>query len=232
MKQWRPPKLRTIILVALMIMAVWQIGIGLYIPAKALLAQVLLHEAWRQTLAGAIQAKPWPWADTWPVARLQAPQYDVDLMVLAGATGASLAFGPGHLHGTPAPGATGNSVIGGHRDTSLNFLHRVRNGDRLIVETPDGRRLTYRVTGSAIVDARQPWSGPDVPYPMLTLVTCYPFDAIVPGGPLRYLVFAEARQLAYLPLRSPHSSTPHEGLRDSQRTIPTKTYPTLPENAR
>ena len=27
---------------------------------------------------------------------------------------------------------------------------------------------------------------------MLTLVTCYPFDALVAGGPLRYLVFAKA----------------------------------------
>ncbi len=27
--------------------------------------------------------------------------------------------------------------------------------------------------------------------PRLILVTCYPFDALVPGGPLRYLVFAE-----------------------------------------
>jgi sortase A len=28
--------------------------------------------------------------------------------------------------------------------------------------------------------------------PTLTLVTCYPFDAIVPGGPLRYAVTAVA----------------------------------------
>ena len=26
---------------------------------------------------------------------------------------------------------------------------------------------------------------------MLTLVTCWPLDAITPGGPMRYLVFAE-----------------------------------------
>ena len=27
--------------------------------------------------------------------------------------------------------------------------------------------------------------------PRLALSTCYPFDALVPGGPLRYLVFAD-----------------------------------------
>jgi len=26
---------------------------------------------------------------------------------------------------------------------------------------------------------------------MLTLITCYPFDAVVPGGPLRYVVRAD-----------------------------------------
>ena len=30
--------------------------------------------------------------------------------------------------------------------------------------------------------------------PMLTLVTCYPFDAVVPGGPLRYVVTALAEK--------------------------------------
>jgi sortase A len=27
--------------------------------------------------------------------------------------------------------------------------------------------------------------------PMLSLVTCYPFDAVNPGGPMRYVVSAE-----------------------------------------
>jgi sortase (surface protein transpeptidase) len=36
--------------------------------------------------------------------------------------------------------------------------------------------------------------------PRLTLVTCYPFDAIEPGGPLRYVVTAE---LAKDPITAP-----------------------------
>ncbi len=170
----------------------WQLGSGLYIPAKAMVAQVLLHDAWRRTLAGTTQAKPWPWADTLPVARLRAPAHGIDQIVLAGASGRTLAFGPGHLDGTPMPGTPGNSIIGGHRDTSLAFLARVAVGERLIVETADGGRVAYRVTGHRVVDARRPWPSPDVAERRLTLVTCYPFDAIVPGGPLRYLVFAEA----------------------------------------
>ena len=171
-------------------LGVWQLGTGLYIPAKALVAQVLLHDAWARTLAGEARAKPWPWADTWPVARLRAPAHDIDLIVLAGASGRTLAFGPGHLDGTPLPGAPGNSIIGGHRDTSLRFLERVAVGERLTIETANGARVSYRITGHRVADARQAWPSPHVATPHLTLVTCYPFDAVVPGGPFRYLVFA------------------------------------------
>jgi len=169
----------------------WQIGAGLYIPAKALVAQVMLNDAWRRTIGGVTRAKPWPWADTWPVARLRVPKHGIDQIVLAGATGRTIAFGPGHLDGTPLPGTPGNSIIGGHRDTSLAFLERVAVGEHLSIDTTDGAHITYRVTGHRIVDASRPWPSPDVAERHLTLVTCYPFDAIVPGGPLRYLVFAE-----------------------------------------
>src|SRR5437773_12202841 len=45
-----------------------------------------------------------------------------------------------------------------------------------------------RVRDIAIVDARELAMPRDTEYPTLTLVTCYPFDALVPGGPLRYVV--------------------------------------------
>jgi len=174
------------------VIALWQLGSGFYIYGKAMVAQYLLQDAWQRTLAGARRVKPWPWADTWPVARLRAPAQGADLIVLAGASGRTLAFGPGHLDGTPPPGAAGNSIIGGHRDTSLRFLARLRQDDRLVLNTPEGREITYRVTGSEIADAERPWTIPETTGRMLTLVTCYPFDAVVPGGKLRYLVFAEA----------------------------------------
>jgi sortase A len=210
-------KCRSISVAVLLGLAAWQIGAGLYIPAKAMLAQILLRDAWRQTLAGAQRAKPWPWADTWPVARLRAPEHDIDLMVLAGASGARLAFGPGHLLGTPAPGQPGNSVIGGHRDTSLGFLRHVKTGDLFVLGLPDGNARTFKVTGSTIADARKPWLSPEPPHPMLTLVTCYPFDAIAPGGPLRYLVFAEATDTGNPASGQPYSAHGYNPRRPTNR---------------
>ncbi|UCE88716.1 MAG: class GN sortase, partial [Pseudomonadota bacterium] len=72
---------------ALALPGAWQLGHGAWIYAKAVLAQHLLHSAWQHTLAQrAVSSQPrilpWPWADTWPVARLQVPRLDVDLVVL------------------------------------------------------------------------------------------------------------------------------------------------------
>lgn len=181
------------LLLALPLLAVglWQLGGGLYIEAKARFGQVLLERAWERTLAGEDRARPWPWADTWPVARLAAPAHGADLIVLAGAGGASLAWGPGHQHGTARPGGPGLSVIGGHRDTHLRFLEHVAIGDAVRVDTPDGRRIDYRVTATAVVDHREAALHRAPGRSALLLVTCWPFDALVPGGPLRYVVQAE-----------------------------------------
>ena len=86
----------------------------------------------------------------------------------------------------------GHSVVSGHRDTQFAFLRELRPGARLRVQRRDGAWLTYIVSGSKVIDARTARLSPAADGSLLTLVTCYPFDAIAPGGPLRYLVFAEA----------------------------------------
>ena len=43
-----------------------------------------------------------------------------------------------------------------------------------------------------MIDARHARLAPDDGRPLLSLVTCYPFDAVAPGGPLRYVVTAAA----------------------------------------
>lgn len=178
-------------LTAALLTCLWQFGQAGYIHAKAWLAQILIGHAWEQTQAGAAQVRPWPWADTWPVARLRAPAQGVDLYVLAGADGRSIAFGPGHVYGTALPGEPGNSVLGAHRDTHFAFLQWLKDGSVLEVETPNRRVLRYIVAHREVVDQHdlrplaQPAAGRE-----LTLVTCWPFDALRAGGPLRYVVTA------------------------------------------
>ena len=189
MKAFRPWAVPGILLLAL---GSWQFGHGAWIQAKALVAQALISQAWARTVEGQHQVKPWSWADTWPMARLSVPRLGVERYIVAGADGASIAFGPGHVHGTSLPGGAGNSVIGGHRDTHLAFLRELRDGDLLIVERPDGVRVPYRVRWSDVLDRREVWVAKQEGPARLTLVTCYPFDALRAGGPLRYVVVALA----------------------------------------
>jgi sortase A len=168
----------------------WQLGQGAYIPAKAWLAQELMQRAWSRAGQGAQQPAPWPWADTWPVARLSALAGDVDLIVLAGGSGRTLAFGPGHLSASALPGAQGNAVIAGHRDTHFNFLQYLDVGESLVIETTSGRKHLYKVTNVEVVDSRRSSMRLDTEESLLSLVTCYPFEAVEPGGPMRYIVTA------------------------------------------
>ena len=169
--------------------AVWQFGEAVYITAKASLAQHLIASAWERAREGEAAPKPWPWADTWPVARLTAPGHEVSLYVLADASGRSLAFGPGQLSGSAAPGR-GNTVISGHRDTHFAFLERVRDGDEIVLELADGSARRYRVSDSAVVDHRNVSVAGPTGDDRVTLLTCFPFRAISPRGPLRYVVTA------------------------------------------
>ena len=172
--------------------AVWHAADATYLYGKAWLGQRLLASAWRETIAAGASVKPWPWADTHPVARLTVPAHAVELLVLAGATGNALAWGPGHLDGTAPPGTRGTTVITAHRDTHFAFLRRLVPGDRIIIETAAGAVRRYRVEDSVIADRNALRFPIDDSEATLALVTCYPFDAIDPGTPLRYAVLARA----------------------------------------
>ncbi|NOZ96070.1 MAG: class GN sortase [Acidobacteria bacterium] len=185
---------RTAVVMALLLGAAGgaSFGHGVWIYAKGRLAQVLLLRAWASALGGAERPAPWPWADTWPVARLRAPRLGVDEIVLAGASGRTMAFGPGHLDGSAPVGAEGNCVLTGHRDTHFAFLERLRPGDALVVEIPSGKAVCYTVTRTMVLDENDVEVMGESPGRLLTLLTCYPFHALVPGGPGRYAVVAVA----------------------------------------
>ncbi len=188
---WRTRPLRSFAVACLLCLGFWQLGQGAYIPAKAWLAQELMQRAWDRAADDSSRAVPWPWADTWPVARLSAKSGQIDLIVLAGGSGRTLAFGPGHLSASSLPGESGNSVIAGHRDTHFNFLRDLEIGESLIIEKIGGRKHVYKVIGIDIVDARRGSLLLDTDVPILSLVTCYPFEAREAGGPLRFVVTAK-----------------------------------------
>jgi sortase A len=166
------------------------IGQGVYIHAKAVLAQILLERAFAQAIATGQPVKPWSWADTWPVARIEVPRIGKGAIALAGASGQALAFGPGHVERTPEAGEAGTAIYSAHRDTHFAFLGKVVIGDEIRVTSHDGTQYRYRVTQTSIVRWDASGIDPHAHGHRLVLATCWPLNAKV-SGPLRYLVHAE-----------------------------------------
>jgi sortase A len=183
--------IRALIILLIAGLGFWQTGSAAWIYAKAQLAQVLLERAWEKTLAGDTPVRPWPWADTWPVARLRIPSRDVDVIVLQGDSGRSLAFAPGMAAGSAPPGQPGTTLISAHRDTHFKNIADIQPGEQIELETPHGR-WTYRVLYTDVVDARRSGISSNPLHDELVLVTCYPFGTLVHGGPFRLVIRTEA----------------------------------------
>lgn len=156
---------------------------GSWIPLKAQLAQYLIHRAWEKS----VPTNPWPWADVQPIAELKIPRLNRSWYVMSDSSGEALAFGPG-LHGSQAESNT--KIVAGHRDTHFSDLENVKTKDLLLWQKHGDKTLRYRVDSTAIIDIRDGALQTDFDDQQLLLVTCYPFDASVPGGPLRYVVRA------------------------------------------
>ena len=176
---------------ALLAFGTWQLASASWIHAKALIAQKLIAYSWERTRDSGLARRPWPSADTRAIARLTVPSRDVDLYVLEGASGRSLAFGPGHVSGTAQPGSWGNSVIVAHRDTHFAFLRNLALGDEIVVESAPSAVARYRVREVTVVDKGETRMLDAADEAQLTLITCYPFDAVRPGTTQRYVVIAE-----------------------------------------
>ncbi|WP_049723392.1 class GN sortase [Gilvimarinus polysaccharolyticus] len=190
---------RLVLSALLLLVLLWQWGSAFAIEAKAQLAQVLIERAWQQKLAApTLTVAPWPWADTHAVGRLQVLDASgavrQDLYVLAGGHGEALAFGPGLMS---IGGAEVNSarVIAGHRDTHFAFLRELKDGDILRWQSTDGRWRRYVISQQSIANSMQDslWVNPEAD--SLWLITCYPFDAMRAGGPLRYVVRADREKV-------------------------------------
>jgi len=191
MIRWTLGSRRWAVLVgALIALGGWQVAQAGWIHAKAIVAQELIASSWKDARDGRVARRPWPWADMRPVARLTVPSRHIELFVLDNASHRALAFGPAHVSGTAAPGSEGNAVIVAHRDTHFAFLRHLDADDEIDVEGLHGT-ARYRVREVVVVDKSDTRVLEAADSPQLTLITCFPFDGVRSGTPLRYVVIAD-----------------------------------------
>ena len=166
------------------------IGQGAIIPAKAWVAQILLERAFEASRAAGRPARPWPWADAAPVARIRVPRLGVDEIVLSGGSGEAMAFGPTLLPAGSRIGVRGTAVFAAHRDTHFRFLGALRPGDLIEVEEVNGRITRYRTGAGRVVRYDAFGVGRHAARPSIALTTCWPIGG-TGRGPWRYVVRAE-----------------------------------------
>ena len=181
--------------VILLVIGLTTFAYGAYLPVKAELSQLLIRHAWHQSIETGTSIKPWKWADMYPVMRLQAKKHQQDLIVLAGDTGNVLAFAPGLSPFTSQNNTSSTWLVSGHRDTHFTFLKDIAVGDLITTTQLDQKRRSFKVSDIDVIDISKQKISISDHQSELKLVTCYPFDAIIPGGSLRYVVTAKNHSL-------------------------------------
>lgn len=142
----------------------------------------------RFQIAAAAQATPAVVTKSPILGQLEIPRLHVWLPILDNDDPTSLSLSVGHIPGTSVIGSLGNAGIAGHRDTSFRSLRDIRVGD--LIQTHTGQDVTYRVQSIQIVDPADTSLLRESSSPLLTLVTCYPFD-YVGSAPLRFVIQAQ-----------------------------------------
>ncbi len=122
------------------------------------------------------------------LGRVELPRLDVAAVVFEGTDDDVLDRGVGHLRGSALPGNGGNVVLAAHRDTFFRGLRKVREGDSITLSTPAGPRH-YQVESTQVVSPYATEVAAPTPEPILTLITCYPFE-FLGHAPQRFIVRA------------------------------------------
>ena len=173
-----------------------------WLPAKAWLSQQLIQYSWQQAMAvktaglaskdSHVAIKPWPWADTFPIAELAFERLKKNIVVLNGGDPTTLAFSAGAVAPFNQTQASKPFVVAGHRDSHFAFLADVTLKDVIHLTNRQGQAKKYQVQSIDIVDA----SLGQLPLPadesVLVLITCYPFEGLSSNANQRYVINAKA----------------------------------------
>jgi sortase A len=123
------------------------------------------------------------------IGRITIPRVGVSAAILEGTGRKALLLGVGHVEGSAGPGAPGETVLAGHRDTVFRPLKDVRKDDLVWIDTERGSYV-YRVVSTRIVRPHPIELAASGPRRELTLITCYPFHYIG-SAPERYIITAQ-----------------------------------------
>ena len=161
------------------------------IEIKAKVAQYLLNNAWNKTIETGDDYEPWPGFDGYPILKLSIPKFNLQQIVLSNTSGQSLAFGPSFHPETYLPKENKITAISSHRDSHGYYIRDLKINDFVILEDKEDNKFTYKVKNFKIINVEDKDLQFNKKNSQLLLITCYPFDAVISGTNLRYIVFSE-----------------------------------------
>ena len=161
------------------------------IEIKANVAQYLLNNAWDKTIETGDEYEPWPGFDGYPILKLSIPKFKLQQIVLSNTSGQSLAFGPSFHPETYLPKENKITAISSHRDSHGYYIRDLKINDFVILEDKEDNKFTYKVKNFKIINVEDKDLQFNKKNSQLLLITCYPFDAVISGTNLRYIVFSE-----------------------------------------
>lgn len=188
-----------------------------WLPTKAWLSQELISYSWQQSLqqqkmhhkrlayqanitaqgghlekrTNNVAIKPWPWADTFPIAELSFTRLEKNIVILNGGDPTTLAFSAGAISPFNKTNTTNPFVVAGHSDSHFSFLENILMKDVISMKDQSGKSQLYQVEAIDIIDA----SSGQLPVlandSSLILITCYPFNNISNTTNERYVITAK-----------------------------------------
>ena len=163
---------------------------GLKIEVKAKVAQILLQQAWYQTLKTGKKYQPWLSFDGVPIMRLIIPQHNINQIVLKGTSGQSLAFGPSFHEESFLPQDQKVTIISSHRDSHGNYIKKLKLGEKIKLQDEKGVWHTYIINEFFTINVKKETFTIKTNEQRLLLVTCFPFNSLQSGTSFRYIVSA------------------------------------------
>ena len=175
----------------LIILGLFGIAKASLMPIKAIIGQHYLEVAWKDSLKNNKLSKPWKSADFYMIGELTVPKFKISRVILNSVSGEALAWSIGRVTNLVSSSKNEPIILAGHRDSHMQFMSKLKIGDKIELMMTDGVLKTYEISQLEVTDKPElKLLSNSINSDSLILTTCWPFQSIK-NGQKRYLIFAD-----------------------------------------
>jgi len=175
----------------LIILGLFGIAKASLMPIKAIIGQHYLEVAWKESLKNNKLSKPWKSADFYMIGELIVPNLKISRVILNSVSGEALAWSIGRVTNLVSSSKNEPIILAGHRDSHMQFMSKLKIGDKIELMMTDGVLKTYEISQLEVTDKPElKLLSNSINSDSLILTTCWPFQSIK-NGQKRYLIFAD-----------------------------------------